>query len=103
MLHLTTSPPTNQTERLRIEAKFKPILNEELGLSRLISYVGNKSVPLLKLYRYKEAFSFEFVNRFLDRFQAKEGDIIFDPFAGMGTTLFSTMLRGLPSIEGIPR
>ena len=60
--------------------------------------MGNKKVPLLRLYRYKEAFSLEFVNRFLDYFDAGSRDVVFDPFAGMGTTTFAAMLRGVPSI-----
>ncbi len=34
----------------------------------MVSYVGNKTVPLLRLYRYKEAFAF--VMDFLRRIEA---------------------------------
>lgn len=47
------------TERLRIEHKFHRLMEEDLQLGSVVSYVGNKSVPLLRLYRYKEAFAFE--------------------------------------------
>ena len=88
-----------ESERTRIEDRYRPIIREELKLGALVSYVGNKSVPFLRLYRYKEAFSLEFVNRFLDYFGASPGkDVVFDPFAGMGTSLFASMLRGIPSI-----
>ncbi|MCX7680978.1 MAG: hypothetical protein N2508_03255, partial [Anaerolineae bacterium] len=56
------------SERQRIEAKFAPLMREELRLGPLVSYVGNKNVPLLRLYRYKEAFALSFVKEFIDRF-----------------------------------
>jgi hypothetical protein len=85
-------------ERLRIEDKYRSIMWEDHKLARLVSYVGNKSVPILRLYRFKEAFSLGLVNHFLDEFKAGPDDLVFDPFAGMGTTLFGGMLRGLPSL-----
>ena len=96
---LVLTPDGLKSERAQIEAKYGPVIREDLELRRLVSYVGNKSVPFLGLYRYKEAFSLEFVNRFLDYFDAKPGkDMVFDPFAGLGTSLFASMLRGIPSV-----
>jgi hypothetical protein len=51
----------NCAERDRIEAKFTPYMSEELRLGQLVSYAGNKSLPVLGLFRYKEAFSFALV------------------------------------------
>ncbi|HHT9133722.1 MAG TPA: hypothetical protein ACFYD2_02360 [Candidatus Avalokitesvara rifleensis] len=93
---------TKDTERLRIEKKFLPLIEEDLKLGSLVSYVGNKSVPLLRLYRYKEAFAFEFVRYFIKEFGLASRDYIFDPFSGMGTTLFSSMLQQIPSV-GVDR
>lgn len=89
-------------ERERLEHRFQPLMREELDLGNLVSYVGNKSVPLLRLYRYKEAFAFELVREFIRRFRLTARDYLFDPFAGMGTTTFASMLHGIPSI-GIDR
>jgi hypothetical protein len=61
--------PTNTT-RQEIEHKFKNIIHEELKLGSVVSYVGNKTVPFLRSYRYKEAFAFDFVMNFLRRFKA---------------------------------
>lgn len=88
----------NSSERRRIEAKFAPLMREELRLGQLVSYVGNKNVPLLRLYRYKEAFAFSFVKEFIERFGLTEDDYLFDPFCGMGTTLFTAMQYGVPAI-----
>jgi len=89
-------------ERERLERRFRRLMHEELELGNLVSYIGNKSMPLLRLYRYKEAFAYQFVREFLHRFGVGERDYVFDPFAGMGTTTFTSMLHGIPSI-GIDR
>ncbi len=88
--------------RQLLEQKYARYLREDLRLGKLVSYVGNKDVPLLRLYRYKEAFSFRFVDEFITRFGLDSNDYIFDPFCGMGTTLFAAAQRGIPSI-GIDR
>ena len=79
-------------------------MREELRLGRLVSYVGNKAVPVLRLYRYKEAFAFSFVEEWIKRFGLGEHDYVFDPFCGMGTTLFAAMRRNLSSfgIDKLP-
>jgi hypothetical protein len=61
----------------------------------VVSYVGNKTVPFLRLYRYKEAFAFDFVMDFLRRFEADSDDYVFDPFSGLGTTMFTSMISFL--------
>ncbi len=90
------------SERASIEKKYCPIMLDNPRFARLVSYVGNKTIPLLRLYRFKEAFSLGLVNHFLDRFEASPSSVVFDPFCGMGTTLFGSMLRGMPSI-GVER
>ena len=88
--------------REKLEAKFKSRMYEELRLKSFVSYVGNKNIPLLRIYRYKEAFAFNFVRDFLKRFGVNSDDYVFDPFPGLGTTIFTSMLYGIPSI-GIDR
>ncbi len=87
-----------QDERQRIEEKFASLISEELELGNLVSYMGNKKIPLLRLYRYKEAFAYSFVNEFIRRFELTEADYVFDPFVGMGTTTFCSFIKGIPSI-----
>ncbi len=89
-------------EARRLEQKYASRTREELRLGSLVSYVGNREVPLLRLYRYKEAFAFRFVEEWLNRFGAGPGDYVFDPFCGMGTTLLAASLRGIPAI-GVDR
>ncbi len=89
-------PPNS--ERQKIESKFRDVIHEELDLGSLVSYVGNKKVPFLRLYRYKEAFAFSFVRDFLRRFEAGPDDYVFEPFSGLGTTLFTSMIDGIPAV-----
>ncbi|MEM1170585.1 MAG: hypothetical protein AAGJ08_16260 [Cyanobacteria bacterium P01_H01_bin.35] len=88
----------NCDERNRIEAKFSHIIQEELRLGKLVSYVGNKSLPIMGLYRYKEAFAFSLVEEFIKRFQLTEKDLIFEPFCGMGTTAFTAMHSNIQAV-----
>ncbi|MGQ9585178.1 MAG: DNA methyltransferase [Anaerolineae bacterium] len=90
------------SERARLEARFAPLIREELGLRDLVSYVGNKSVPILRLYRYKEAFAFGFVEHCIKRLGITASDYVFDPFCGMGTTPFAAAQNGIAAI-GIDR
>ncbi len=90
------------THRDSLEKRFAPLMREEPQLGEMVSYSGNKKVPLLRLYRYKEAFAFRFVEQFINRFGLTEEDCIFDPFCGMGTTLFVAASRGIPAV-GIDR
>ena len=46
-----------------------------------------------------EAFAFNFVKDFLRRFEANPDDYVFDPFSGLGTTVFTSMLSGMPSVR----
>ncbi|MBC7265335.1 MAG: hypothetical protein H5T64_13435 [Chloroflexi bacterium] len=71
-------------------------------MATVVSYVGNREIPILRLYRYKEAFAFRFVEEFISRLGLSERDYIFDPFCGMGTTLFAASRKNIPSL-GVDR
>lgn len=86
----------------RLEQKYAQRMHEEPRMGRLVSYVGNKEAPLLRLFRYKEAFSLRFVDEWLNRFGAGREDVVFDPFCGMGTTLLAAYRRGIRAF-GIDR
>lgn len=94
----TVSTSVQLDERLRLLRKYSRLLHEEFNLGRLVGYGGNKTVPFLSLYRYKEAFGLELVKEFIRRFRLNSKDYIFDPFAGMGTTLFASMIQKIPSV-----
>lgn len=94
----TTGYTSTDVQRIRLENKYAHRMVEDLSLGKYVSYVGNRDIPLLRLYRYKEAFAFEFVKSFLKKLGAGPNDFVFDPFAGMGTTLFTSMIFDIPSI-----
>lgn len=85
-------------ERERLERKYASLMREDLRLGGLVSYVGNKEVPFLRLYRYKEAFGLSLVKEFIRRFKLGKEDLLFDPFCGMGTTPFTGMLEGIQAV-----
>ena len=89
--------PPNST-RQELEHKYKNLIHEELKLGSVVSYVRNKNIPFLRIYRYKEAFAFDFVMDFLRRFEADSNDYVFDPFSGLGTTMCASMIYGIPSV-----
>jgi len=60
--------------------------------------VVNKSLPLLRLFRYKEAFSLSFVQQIINELKLSSSDLVLDPFCGMGTTLLASGLHNISSI-----
>lgn len=79
---------------------YKDKFRVEQKLSRtLVSFQGNKKRPFYRWYKFKEAFSADMVEYFLDTYSINDVPV-FDPFAGSGTTLFTASERGLKS-EGI--
>ena len=85
-------------KRSLLEEKYEDRIVEEQKLKSLVPYTGNKEVPFLNIYRFEEAFSFGLVWELLDRVKACETDYVFDPFCGSGTTLFTSFVRGIPSV-----
>lgn len=88
--------PTN-AERLALYRAFadKLSLNPDLDRS-LVSFQANKSTPFYRWFKYKEAFSSEFVRYILRNFKPFT-DLtprVLDPFAGAGTTLTAATKEG---------
>lgn len=83
--------------RADLQQRYAHLMHDAPALARLVSYVGNRKVPGLRLYRYKEAFSAALVKHFLRRWQKDlpSDAIVFDPFSGMGTTALTAMGEGL--------
>ena len=90
------------SERTRLEYKYAGLLKDAPYLAPLVTYVPNKRLPLLRLYRFKEAFSASLVEYLLKKFEATKDDYLLDPFAGMGTSLLVSALQGIRSL-GIDR
>lgn len=65
----------------------------------LVSFQANKTRPLYRWYKYKEAFSASLVELLLQKYGFHQGKIL-DPFAGSGTALFAASDLGL-NADGI--
>ena len=70
------------------------------SLSRiLVSFQANKTKPIYRWYKYKEAFSADLVELLFQKYQVDQGKIL-DPFAGSGTALFAAIQNGI-NADGI--
>lgn len=65
----------------------------------LVSFQANKTRPVYRWYKYKEAFSASLVEYLFQEYGISTGKIL-DPFAGSGTALFAATAKGLDA-EGI--
>ena len=92
----------NEISRLdqELQAHFTGKLVLQPSLTRqLVSFQANKSRPVYRWYKYKEAFSASLVEYFIQKYKISEG-MILDPFAGSGTALFAASAMGIDA-EGI--
>ncbi len=69
----------------------------------LVSFQANKTRPVYRWYKYKEAFSAALVEYFLRQYKIDHG-VLLDPFAGSGVALFAAAALGLDAdgIELLP-
>lgn len=69
----------------------------------LVSFQANKTRPIYRWYKYKEAFSASLVELLLQKYGIKQGKML-DPFAGSGTALFAASDLGFDAdgIELLP-
>lgn len=84
----------------RFKSRF--ILQPSLSRS-LVSFQANKTRPIYRWYKFKEAFSASLVEHLFHRYGITAGRIL-DPFAGSGTALFAASAMGINAdgIEVLP-
>jgi hypothetical protein len=70
-----------------LEQRFSSVLTEDRSFGSQVSYVANKNEPILRWFRFKEAFGASFVRRAIEIMRLNGKDYVLDPWYGMGTTL----------------
>ncbi|MFN8459165.1 MAG: site-specific DNA-methyltransferase [Anaerolineae bacterium] len=101
--HNTTLGEIEQLDQ-NLQQFFKPKFVVQSSLTRpLVSFQANKTRPVYRWYKYKEAFSASLVEHLLQKYGITYGKIL-DPFAGSGTALFTASTIGLQAdgIELLP-
>ncbi len=70
---------------------------------QMVSFQANKTRPLYRWYKYKEAFSASLVEYFINTYGIDHARLL-DPFAGSGTAIFTASNSGLEAdgIELLP-
>jgi DNA modification methylase len=73
-------------------------INRQINRS-LISFQANKNEPFYRWFKYKEGFSSTFVKYILNLFGTTGSDqTVLDPFAGIGTTVTTSIQNGFNAI-----
>ena len=81
------------TEREALLARYRARIRTNTRLDRkLVSFQANRNVSGFGWLKYKEAFSTSLAADVIERYTAP-GDLVLDPFAGIGTAVFTA--RGL--------
>lgn len=88
-----------QKARLALEKKYIKITEISDEFSRQsVSYQLSKKDSLHRWLKYKEGFSSQLVNKLLEQFRIKEGELVLDPFLGSGTTAIVCQMKGINSM-----
>lgn len=86
-------------ERKILEKKYNNFLDITDKFNRKsVSYQLNKEESIHSWLKYKEGFSSDLVNIFLNDMNIQHGDMIMDPFMGSGTTALVCKMRGIDCI-----
>lgn len=68
--------------------------NDGIKLARSGTFTDNMSLPVHRWFRYSAGFSAEWVKSTIRQHDLKQGDYVFDPFVGSGTTLLAAQSIG---------
>ncbi len=64
----------------------------------LVTFVPNKIEKIHNWYYFKEGYSKNLVDFFIDKFELGPQSLVLDPFSGSGTTVLSCKQRGIPAV-----
>ena len=95
--------PALRKVQIQIDFGF-PLHDVPLGLAPLAStkkskrtgaFTDNMSLPVHRWFRYSAGFSAEWVEQLITKHNLGAGDVLFDPFAGSGTTMLAAQAKGI--------
>lgn len=84
--------------RDELEYKYQAFFEERLNYGKLVTYVPNKREPVYNWFKYKEGFSKALIERIFDVWEVSQRELVFDPFAGCGTTLLAAKDFGYEAV-----
>ncbi len=88
----SVSPSRGGLVALRRRFQSRVVINTDLDRT-LVSFQANRREPFQNWFKYREGFSVPLVDYVIDELTESPGTIL-DPFAGVGTALFSAQARG---------
>lgn len=85
--------------RRELEEQYFPLIEVTGDFNRKsVSFQLSKNEAIHGWLKYKEGFSADLVNKFLQEFGCRKGDVILDPFMGSGTTALVAILNDMNSV-----
>jgi DNA modification methylase len=90
---------------IKLRDKYDKIMGVDAALNRrMVSFQANKAMPFYRWYKYKEGFSANLVNYYINKQGIDNTKMALDPFAGSGAALFAASDLGIDStgIELLP-
>lgn len=86
----------NQFAKRILLTKIKKVKKSKI-LSKDVTFENSKEIPFQRWYPYIEGYSPNFVKSLIDKY-CSDATLIYEPFAGTGTTMFSADLMGVDTI-----
>ncbi len=84
--------------RAKLHSRFASTISSNGRLDRgLVSFQRNRDQPIQSWFKYKEGFSTDLCRYVIEHFAIRRGTIL-DPFAGVGTALFTARAMGVRSV-----
>ena len=82
----------------KLEGELGHYVKDASDYEEFVNFKDNETMPIHRWYDFKEGYAARLVEMMLSEFNVKLNSIVLDPFAGSGTTLLSSQLKGMRAI-----